>query len=76
VLGAVDKAHTGAASGLNSAVAQLGGVVAIALLGGVLARKGADFASAFEVAAVVGAIVAAAAAATVLAMYRPAAAKG
>jgi EmrB/QacA subfamily drug resistance transporter len=40
VLAAVDSRHTGAASGLNSAVAQLGGLIAIALLGGVLASQG------------------------------------
>ncbi len=40
VLGAVDSRHTGAASGLNSAVSQLGGLIAIALLGGVLASHG------------------------------------
>jgi EmrB/QacA subfamily drug resistance transporter len=36
VLGSVDARHTGSASGLNSAVARTGGMVATALLGGVL----------------------------------------
>lgn len=40
VLGAVDSRHTGAASGLNSAVSQLGGLIAIALIGSVLASEG------------------------------------
>ena len=40
VLGSVDARHTGSASGLNSAVARTGGLVATALLGGVLAAKG------------------------------------
>ena len=57
VLGAVDSRHTGAASGLNSAVAQLGGLVAIALLGGVLASKGptlvANASIAFAIAGIV-----------------------
>jgi EmrB/QacA subfamily drug resistance transporter len=62
VLGAVDARHTGAASGLNSAVAQLGGVVAIALIGGVLATRGAVFVHAFHLAALVGSVAAVAAA--------------
>jgi EmrB/QacA subfamily drug resistance transporter len=40
VLSAVDARHTGSASGLNSAVARAGGLVATALLGGVLAARG------------------------------------
>jgi EmrB/QacA subfamily drug resistance transporter len=40
VLSSVDARHTGSASGLNSAVARAGGLVATALLGGVLAAKG------------------------------------
>ncbi|RST31668.1 MFS transporter [Sphingomonas ginkgonis] len=39
VLAPVDAKHTGTASGLNSAVARLGGLIATALLGGVLALK-------------------------------------
>ena len=58
VLGAVDARHTGAASGLNSALAQLGGVVAIALLGGVLATRGAAFVGAVHIAATAGALAA------------------
>ena len=40
VLGSVDARHTGSASGLNSAVARTGGMVATALLGGVLGTSG------------------------------------
>jgi EmrB/QacA subfamily drug resistance transporter len=40
VLSSVDARHTGSASGLNSAVARAGGLVATALLGGVLAERG------------------------------------
>ena len=40
VLGSVDRRHTGSASGLNSAVARTGGMVATALLGGVPCRFG------------------------------------
>ncbi len=69
VLSAVDPRHTGAASGLNSAVAQLGGVIAVALIGGVLAQRGAAFVAAFDVAAVAGALTALAAAAVIAFLY-------
>jgi MFS family permease len=71
VLSAVDSRHTGAASGLNSAVAQLGGVIVIALIGQVLATRGASFVQAFDVAAEVGAGVALAAGATVAIGLKP-----
>jgi EmrB/QacA subfamily drug resistance transporter len=71
VLTAVDSRHTGAASGLNSAVAQLGGVIVIALIGQVLATRGAGFVQAFDVAAVVGAAVALAAGATIAIGFKP-----
>lgn len=57
VLGAVDPGHTGAASGLNSAVAQLGGVIAIALIGSVLTAKGSAFVVPFRAAAIAGSVV-------------------
>jgi EmrB/QacA subfamily drug resistance transporter len=56
VLGAVDARHTGAASGLNSALAQLGGVVTVALLGGVLGTRGPTFVRAFHLAVVASAL--------------------
>jgi EmrB/QacA subfamily drug resistance transporter len=69
VLGSVDSRHTGAASGLNSAVAQIGGVVVIALIGGVLATHGAAFIHAFHLAAIAGAVVALSAAACIAILF-------
>jgi EmrB/QacA subfamily drug resistance transporter len=69
ILNAVDARHTGAASGLNSAVAQLGGVVAIALVGAVLSARGDALIAAFHVAVIVGAIVCLAAAATIVFLF-------
>jgi EmrB/QacA subfamily drug resistance transporter len=66
VLGSVDARHTGSASGLNSAVARLGGLVATALLGGVLARTGQALFDAFHTAAIACAIASAAAGAAAL----------
>jgi EmrB/QacA subfamily drug resistance transporter len=56
VLSSVDARHTGSASGLNSAVSRAGGLVATALLGGVLAAHGAALYGAFHAAAIVGAV--------------------
>jgi predicted MFS family arabinose efflux permease len=61
VLGSVDERHTGLASGLNSAVARAGGLVATALIGLVLASRGARLAAEFRTAAMFGAAAAAAA---------------
>jgi hypothetical protein len=61
VLSSVDRRHTGAASGLNSAVARVGGVIAVALLGQVLGAVGANVFPAFRMAAVFGVVVALAA---------------
>ena len=52
VLASVDAHHTGAASGLNSALARLGGLIATALLGGVIAAKGEALFAAFHVAVI------------------------
>jgi EmrB/QacA subfamily drug resistance transporter len=52
VLASVDSRHTGSASGLNSAVARTGSLVATALLGGVFAAKGAGLFAAFHMAAI------------------------
>jgi predicted MFS family arabinose efflux permease len=57
VLTSVDARHTGSASGLNSAVARTGGLVATALLGGVLAATGANIVGKFHSAAIVCAVV-------------------
>ena len=50
VLGAVDARHTGSASGFNSAIARTGGLVATALLGGVLGAKGDALMTGFHAA--------------------------
>ena len=56
ILTSADAAHTGAASGFNSAVARSGGLIATALLGAVLAAQGSALLSAFHVAMFVCAI--------------------
>jgi predicted MFS family arabinose efflux permease len=55
VLGSVDEHHVGTASGLNSAVARGGGLIATALLGIVLSRQGPALVAGFHAAALVGA---------------------
>jgi hypothetical protein len=55
VLMSVDIHHAGAASGLNSAVARTGGLVATALIGTVMSAAGPALVNAFGVAAMVGA---------------------
>jgi EmrB/QacA subfamily drug resistance transporter len=55
VLTSVDSRHTGSASGLNSAVARTGGLLATASLGFVLAAEGAHLVSSFHIAMVLGA---------------------
>ena len=70
VLNAVDARHTGAASGINSAVAETGGLIATALLGVVLAGHGAALMSEFHVAMGAGALVCVAASLATLAMSR------
>jgi MFS family permease len=61
VLTSVDQAHVGSASGLNSAVARTGGLVATALLGSVLAAHGDRLLGAYHVAMGIGALICAAA---------------
>jgi EmrB/QacA subfamily drug resistance transporter len=56
VLMSVDPSHVGAASGLNSAVARNGGLVATALIGAVLVTAGPALSSAVEIAAIAGAV--------------------
>jgi EmrB/QacA subfamily drug resistance transporter len=50
VLASVDDQHTGSASGFNSAIARIGGLLATALLGAVLASQGAALLHAFHAA--------------------------
>jgi EmrB/QacA subfamily drug resistance transporter len=68
VLTAVDAEHTGSASGLNSAVARTGGLVATALLGSVLAAVGGRLLVAFHLAMVISAAACAAASLTAFAL--------
>ena len=58
VLSAVEESHVGTASGLNSAVSRTGGLIAVALLGGVLSQSGAALIGGFHGAALVGAAMA------------------
>jgi EmrB/QacA subfamily drug resistance transporter len=64
VLSSVDGRHTGTASGLNSAIARTGGLIATALAGAVMAEKGAALLGAFHMAGLVAAALAAASGAT------------
>jgi EmrB/QacA subfamily drug resistance transporter len=68
VLGSVEERHVAMASGFNSAVARLGGLIATALLGGVLGKEGAALFDGFHAAMFVSAAVAAAAAVVALTM--------
>jgi MFS family permease len=61
VLASVDARHTGTASGLNSAVARTGGLLATALLGAMLSRQGEALVAGFHGTAIACAAVAAAA---------------
>jgi hypothetical protein len=54
VLSSVDARHTGTASGFNSAVARTGSLIATALVGAVIAQRGAGLVTAFHVAAWIG----------------------
>jgi EmrB/QacA subfamily drug resistance transporter len=64
ILASVSSRHTGSASGLNSAVARTGGMVATALLGGILGAAGPALLSGFHAAAIVCAIASIAASAS------------
>jgi EmrB/QacA subfamily drug resistance transporter len=75
VLMTVDRVHTGTASGLNSAVARTGGLVATALIGPVLAASGPDLLHAFRLAAAIGAAICFVAAASAAMLIAPAEAK-
>jgi predicted MFS family arabinose efflux permease len=69
VLGSVDSRHTGSASGFNSAVARVGGMVATALLGGVLGAPGPTLVSGFHAVAIVCALASVAASASALFLF-------
>jgi hypothetical protein len=55
VLSSVDDRHTGTASGLNSAIARTGGLIATALAGAVVAASAKDLIGTFHLAAIVAA---------------------
>src|SRR6266851_3335511 len=71
VLMSVDNRHTGAASGLNSAVARTGGLVATALIGPVIASSGSNLLAAFDVAAAIGAVICTAASVCAVTLIAP-----
>jgi EmrB/QacA subfamily drug resistance transporter len=58
VLSSVDGRHTGTAAGFNSAIARIGGLLATALAGAVIAQSGMALVSAFHDAALIGAALA------------------
>ncbi len=70
VLASVDHAHTGSASGFNSAVSRTGGLVVTALLGTVLAASGQELIAEFHAAALAGAAIAVAASASVFLLVK------
>ena len=55
VLASVDSEHTGMVSGFNSALSRIGGLIAVALLGAVLAAEGPALLSAFSTALLIAA---------------------
>ncbi len=71
VMASVDGDHVGTANGFNSAVARTGGLIATALVGGVLAARGEALADAFAVAAFVAAGAAAMAGLAALFLLKP-----
>ena len=73
VMASVDTRHVGIASGFNSAVARIAGLIATALLGFVFARQDStqNFVVGFRTAALIGAGSAAAAAACALLLLPP-----
>ena len=68
VLGSVEEQHVAMASGLNSAVARTGGLIATALLGAVLASEGAQLFAGFHMAMFVSGAVSAVASVVALTM--------
>ena len=71
VMASVDARHVGTANGFNSAIARTGGLIATALLGSVLASKGAALETACDRAALAAAAGAALAGVAALALLRP-----
>jgi EmrB/QacA subfamily drug resistance transporter len=71
VLSSVDRHFGGAASGLNSAIARTGGLIATAVLGTVLASQGDQLLASFHTAMGIAAIVCFGAAASAFSLLRP-----
>jgi EmrB/QacA subfamily drug resistance transporter len=74
VLASAGADNEGSASGFNSAIARLGGLIATALLGVVLAASGARLVREFHIAAMIGAAVSLLAGASALALPKRASA--
>jgi predicted MFS family arabinose efflux permease len=70
VLASVDRAHTGSASGFNSAVARTGGLLVTALLGSALAARGQELIVQVHAAALAAAIICIAASASAFILVR------
>jgi EmrB/QacA subfamily drug resistance transporter len=70
VLGDVEARYTGVASGLNSAVARTGGLLATAMVGFVFASHGVRLVRSFHVTMAIGALVCGGAALTACALVR------
>lgn len=68
VLGSVEERHVGIASGFNSAVARIGGLIATALLGVVLSHEGSELITGFHGALIVSALTGVAASLAALSM--------
>jgi MFS family permease len=71
VMASVDSDHVGTANGFNSAMARTGGLIATALLGTVLAARGAALGEAFATAAFVAAGAATMAGMAALVLLKP-----
>jgi EmrB/QacA subfamily drug resistance transporter len=70
VLASVDSAHTGSASGFNSAMSRIGGLLATALLGAAVAASGQELLAKAHAAALAGAMMAIAASASAFLLVR------
>ncbi|SED96181.1 drug resistance transporter, EmrB/QacA subfamily [Beijerinckia sp. 28-YEA-48] len=70
VLASVDAAHTGSASGFNSAVSRVGGLIATALLGASLGTSGQELIVSSHAAALIGTGMAAVASASAFLLVR------